>query len=271
MDSHESIKNLNNTILDQYKDISGIISKLQIIQYPWITSAREISEYVKNTHFSGKNVQVFTNTFSPIFQTNFYDEFIKNYNHIDAKIIDVSDIKKLYNFFGNINGLKLHDFNFDDIYEEKEIEPLIILDQSSQLKRIITNIYHDNTFIYKLEPRKFEEVIAELLFKKGFEVELTKQTRDNGYDIIALQNVSGFPIKFLVECKRHNPNRPVGIEIIRSFRDVIAEENANKGIIVTSSYFTKPVIQRKEKLGNLIDLADKNEILQWIFEYVTKP
>lgn len=38
--------------------------------------------------------------------------------------------------------------------------------------------------------------------QKGFEVMLTKQTRDGGYDILALKLNRDFHLKFLVECKR---------------------------------------------------------------------
>ena len=113
-----------------------------------------------------------------------------------------------------------------------------------------------------------EEVIAELLYGKGFEVEITKQTRDNGYDIIAVNSINGFRNKYLVECKRYGPKRPIGIDIIRSFCDVLKEEKANKGVIFTTSYFTKPSIERKEKEGHLLDFKDRGDIIQWVKEYI---
>lgn len=89
---------------------------------------------------------------------------------------------------------------YDDIEDNEEVESSIIISQTSNIRKVILQIYQDNQYLYSLEARRFEEVIAELLYNKGFEVELTKQTRDNGYDILALRNINGFPLKFLVEC-----------------------------------------------------------------------
>lgn len=149
-----------------------------------------------------------------------------------------------------------------------ELKPDIIITETSRVKEIIKRIYLENSFLNQLEPRKFEEIIAELLFEKGFEVELTKQTRDNGYDIIALKRLSDFPVKFLVECKRYRRDRPIGIEIIRSFYDVIKEEKANKGIIFTTSYFSATSIKRKEKEGTLLDLKDRKDVIDWVNDYL---
>lgn len=89
-------------------------------------------------------------------------------------------------------------------------------------------------------------MIAEILRHQGFIIELTKQTRDNGFDILAIRPVNRHaPLKYLVECKRYK-NMKVGVEIIRGFKNVVDSENANFGIIVTTSYFTKDA-QKKQK------------------------
>jgi restriction system protein len=150
--------------------------------------------------------------------------------------------------------------------EIKEIETVIV-DQTKSIKRIITDIYQDNTNLLKIEPRQFEEMIAELLYSKGFKVELTKQTRDNGYDIIALKILeNNFPLKFLVECKRFKKDK-VGVDIIRSFKEVMQTQNANKGIIVTTSYFTKDANKKRLETPYLLDYKDKDDVLLWVTEY----
>jgi len=56
----------------------------------------------------------------------------------------------------------------------------------------------------KLDTRQFEEVTAEIFRAKGFEVELTKRTRDGGKDIIAFhKDKLGFKTKYLIECKHY--------------------------------------------------------------------
>jgi restriction system protein len=62
----------------------------------------------------------------------------------------------------------------------------------SRIKAAIQEIYKNNEAIYRLEPRGFEDMVAEPMRKKDFKVEQTKQTRDSGYDLIAIEGVAGF-------------------------------------------------------------------------------
>ena len=168
-----------------------------------------------------------------------------------------------------INHLATISYNFETLLEQTEEQHAIIIDESKRVQRIITDIYHNNSKMYTLEPREFEEMIAELLRNEGFEVQLTKQTRDNGFDILALRKLNrhSIPLKFLVECKRYKDTRPVGIDIIRSFKEVLDTERANRGIIATTSYFTKPAQEKRNDLPYLLDYRDKDDIMQWVAQY----
>jgi restriction endonuclease Mrr len=164
----------------------------------------------------------------------------------------------------SIPDLSAFEYNFDD-FQEEEIEEEKLIKVVDSTKLLIRNIYEDHDLLNVIDPRKFEEIVAELLYSKGFEVNLTKQTRDGGYDILALQKIGGFPIKFLVECKRHKKN--IGIDIIRSFCDVIRHEQANKGIIFTTSYFSKDSQKRKNEMGTILDFKNREDIIDWIIDY----
>lgn len=151
--------------------------------------------------------------------------------------------------------------------QEKGSESIII-SETSRIKGIISEIYYNNLKLFSLHPREFEKIVAELLYSKGFEVELTKQTRDNGYDILALKHIDGFsPIKYLVECKRYAEKRKIGVEIIRSFKEVIQTENANKGLIVTTSYFSTEAIKKQRETPLLLDYKNKDEVIEWVNDY----
>jgi len=156
--------------------------------------------------------------------------------------------------------------------EAKQVAQAIIVTESSRIKTVISDIYQSNVKLYSLTGREFEQVIAELLSHQGFDVELTKQTRDGGFDIIALKHVSPNlnPIKYLVECKRNGPHRPVGVEVIRSFKDVILTQGANKGIIATTAYFTSDAIKKKNFTPYLLDFVDRDELLHLIKNYLGK-
>ncbi|UII32162.1 restriction endonuclease [Fulvivirga ulvae] len=181
-------------------------------------------------------------------------------------LIDKSDFFKAERYFGDLSTLLGYEYQLDGQFEEVEEDQVIQVVNSTKI--IIADIYKNEELLNTIDPTKFEEIIAEMLFKKGFEVNLTKQTRDGGYDILALSKIAGMPLKFLVECKRHRKDRPVGIDMIRSFCDVVKEENANKGMFFTTSYFSSEAKKRQLKVGTLLDLKERNDVLEWVRDYL---
>ena len=157
------------------------------------------------------------------------------------------------------------------LIEEEDSEPesrIVLLDEGERIKRIISTIYQNNQAIYSMKPIDFEYMVAELLRAQQFEVEMTKQTRDGGYDLIAVKNVGNFPVRFLVECKRNAKSRKVGVDIIRGFRDVIKTQGANKGIIVTSSYFSADANKERQQTPYLLEFKDHDHVIEWVNRYI---
>jgi hypothetical protein len=87
---------------------------------------------------------------------------------------------------------------------------------------------------------KFEELVAELLIRQGYEVELTPPSRDGGFDMYAARHEALGKFLYLVECKRYGESRPVGVEVVRALQGVVYDRRANAGVIATTSYFTSP-------------------------------
>lgn len=170
---------------------------------------------------------------------------------------------------GQLDNLVYQEYNLfpesDNEKEREERRKIIVCDN-----RIIQSIFdtvNDPKTIYKLTPRELEEYTAEIFRDKGFDIELTKQTRDGGYDILALRKLNGFTDKYLIECKRNREDRPIRIDIIRSFMRVVTKENANKGVIVTTSRFTRDAIKESIDTQYMLDLRDREDLIQWASEY----
>jgi len=89
-------------------------------------------------------------------------------------------------------------------------------------------------------PRAFEKLIAAILKNHGYSVELTPPVRDGGYDLIAVEHsrFTGSQV-YLVECKRYSAARKVGIGVVRGLYGIVSSQDATKGIIVTTSSFTR--------------------------------
>ena len=122
-------------------------------------------------------------------------------------------------------------------------------------------------YMRQLHHRKFEELIAEIIRSKGFDVTLTPQTRDGGKDIIALYKSPFGHQMFIVECKKYNEENKVGVELVRGLYGVKIAERATKGILVTSSTFTKDARDFVKPLEFELTLNDYNDITQWCKDY----
>jgi restriction endonuclease Mrr len=158
--------------------------------------------------------------------------------------------------------------NIEELFENKNetirIIPTII-DINGKLKSYLAK--HPEK-LYDLSPRKFEELIADILKDFGFDVELTQATRDGGKDIYAYIKNQVTSFLTFVECKRWSPTKPVGIEIVQRLYGVQQINKANKGMIVTTSYFSRPAIEESKRYENLMDLNDYNDIKKWLNRYI---
>jgi RNA polymerase sigma factor (sigma-70 family) len=123
--------------------------------------------------------------------------------------------------------------------------------------------------IHDIDATKFEKLVAELMKDMGYDVYHTSQTKDGGRDIIAvLKTPSNDPIITIVECKRHRADRPVGIDIVRSFLFTIREQDkANAGWIVTTSTFSTEAINEQKKYKWQLSLKDNRNLAAWCSNY----
>ena len=119
----------------------------------------------------------------------------------------------------------------------------------------------------EIDPRKFEELVADIFRDKGFEVTLTPRTRDGGRDIQAVHKSSLGSILYLVECKRYNSAHKVGVELVRALYGVKLRERATAGVLVTTSSFTKDALDFASPLKYELSLQDFKSLQSWLKEY----
>jgi hypothetical protein len=85
---------------------------------------------------------------------------------------------------------------------------------------------------------EFEEYIAKFFKVNGFEVQQTSYSHDGGIDLIAFCNDPIYSGKYIIQCKKYKDTL-VGQPVIRDLYGVVMSENANKGILITTSDFTE--------------------------------
>lgn len=121
--------------------------------------------------------------------------------------------------------------------------------------------------LYKISPRQFEEVIADLLGDMGMDVELTPATRDGGKDILAYMTTEIGRFLCLVEAKQHSESRPVGVSLVRSLFGTLVDHEATTGMLVTTSRFSGPARAFQQRHEYQLSLKDYQDVVSWILKY----
>ncbi len=142
----------------------------------------------------------------------------------------------------------------------------LVADVSNVSGSLLRHLSTDPTMWYRLTPRQFEEVVADLLGKQGYTVSLTPASRDGGKDIYAASKTSLGSFLYLVECKRYTPDHPVGVGIIRQLYGVVQAERATAGIVATTSFFTPDAKEFQNQIDHQMSLQDYFGIQKWLQE-----
>lgn len=118
-----------------------------------------------------------------------------------------------------------------------------------------------------IDRRKFEEVVAEIFDGFGYEVELTKRTRDGGKDIVAIKRRE-VNLKYLIECKRPDPGNIVGVAAVRQLWGVKDDEGASKAILVTTTGFSFDAKSFVERHTWELEARDFDGLQEWLNDYL---
>ena len=146
--------------------------------------------------------------------------------------------------------------------------PQIQIATQAQWDHIVHTLARRTDDVYRMEPRQFEELVAELLQRDdpGRKIQLTPPQGDGGRDILVFNDTVLGRHLFLVECKRYAPDRPIDVGLVRQFYGVVEGERATAGALVTTSYFTGPATAwaPDRNLEYRISLVDYNGLQEWL-------
>lgn len=146
-------------------------------------------------------------------------------------------------------------FQSDEVVERGKSR-ILQLDLAEINDELIRRLASRPELMRELDPRKFEELVAELLRDKGYEVKLTPRSKDGGRDILAIKRDDIGSALTLVECKRYAQNSKVGVDIVRGLYGVVSAEQATRGLLATTSYFTSGAKAFRDQVPYRLGLAD---------------
>jgi hypothetical protein len=107
---------------------------------------------------------------------------------------------------------------------------------------------------FAMNPRDFENAIAELFRRLGYEVTQTPFQNDRGRDAVAFKG----PNKFVIECKRYADGQMTGRPDLQRFFAAMHEEKATGGFFVSTGRFARPA--REYAADNRIKLYDRDSL-----------
>ncbi len=157
------------------------------------------------------------------------------------------------------------------LYADVEPPPRLVEAVEAITAELIEYLARHPRALYRIRPRQFEELIAEILASYGWQVQLTPASKDGGYDLLAIsKDASDLETSWIVECKKYGPENKVGVEIARALYGVKTDLRVASALLATTSHFTRGVKAYKASHYDL-ELRDYEGILEWINTYRPNP
>lgn len=120
--------------------------------------------------------------------------------------------------------------------------------------------------LQEITSRQFEELVCELFERKGYNVQLTKQTRDGGKDLIVLNNSMLGDLVIYAECKKRAPKHPVNVGLVRQLYGTVEADRVTAGIMITNSCFSKDARRFQQTIKSRMNLIDYSELMKQIMD-----
>ena len=125
-----------------------------------------------------------------------------------------------------------------------------LLLRSNRKKKILTSGIDE---IDKMDGKTFEQLLLEYFLKMGYKGKLTSEYADYGADLLLVKD----SIKYVVQVKRWN--QKVGLKAIQEAVASIKHYKADKGIVITNSFFTSNAKELAK--SNAVELWDRNKLI----------
>lgn len=116
---------------------------------------------------------------------------------------------------------------------------------------------HPKEIFLNLTPKDFEKLVLLVYRNLGYTATLTKDSYDGGIDVNAEKEGTTLKEKLVIQCKNYKST--ISVEDIRSLLGVVTNMKATKGVLVTSSLFSKEAI-KFAKNNPSIELIDHKQL-----------
>jgi restriction system protein len=151
--------------------------------------------------------------------------------------------------------------------ERQQFRPQWI-DSSRSALLLARELIEEGRLLSEMEWRDFEKLIAELLERDGWEIQLMRGTKDGGIDVISSRNDAAVGrLKAIWQAKRYGEGHKVQLAHARELSGVVERERASKGVLVTTTSLTKGAVKWIKQDEFRLDAKDGEAVKRWIEKY----
>lgn len=179
----------------------------------------------------------------------------KNKDFLYEFIVSAIIFYFMYRSKGNLSN----NFIYDIIYGVIILGVLIVV--GNYLRKYLKKIKKRNTYLKSnirnidvMTGEEFEEYLGEHFRKQGYKINLTQKTNDYGADLIIKKGNE----VIAVQAKRYRDK--VGIKAVQEITGALPFYNADKGMVITNSFFT--LNAQNLAHTNNIELWDRNKLIK---------
>ncbi|MBL7487002.1 restriction endonuclease [Frankia sp. AgB1.9] len=118
--------------------------------------------------------------------------------------------------------------------------------------------------LLEMDPYDFEQLVANLMTKMGYDTRRVGRSGDGGVDVEVYSDDPLGSGLIVISVKRYR--RTVGAHYVRELAGTVADRDAIKGILVTTSGFGPSSVEFAAK--NRLELVDGERLRGWLAEYL---
>jgi restriction system protein len=157
-------------------------------------------------------------------------------------------------------------------YAVEAVRPLVDFDHSryafTQSVDVVVDLdYRDD--LMTITPTEFEHLVRQLFEAlPGMEGWTTRASKDDGIDGVIFNNTPITGGLTVVQAKQHS--KTIGVEHVRELMGAMEHKRAGRGVLVTTSAFTKDAKALGADYGGRIQLIDGAELVYLMKEHLGK-
>ncbi|WP_223821879.1 restriction endonuclease [Paenibacillus peoriae] len=145
---------------------------------------------------------------------------------------------------------------YDRMYLTWTIRQAISFAISRQINTVDRKNHMTINDVDQLGGLEFEFFLKKLFEGKGYQVELTRGSGDQGVDLILYQGRR----KIAVQAKRYSPSQRVGVTAVQEVCTGKIFYDCTEAYVITSSYYTTPASVLAKKVG--VSLINRDQLIR---------